>query len=145
MNIVEQLNEYKARIESLASLAGLSEELKTKVSELETEKQGLEASLSEKEALASALTEKVSQLETELTALKADIEKREAEKKASDAKALEIVASLGLKEIPVIKITETDKPTAESIRAKYMAITDPTEKGKFFSENRKAILDGVVE
>ena len=145
MDIVSQIAEYKIKLEALASKAALGEELTVKVEALETEKNTLTASVEEKDAALIALSEKATALETEVAALKADIESREASKLASDEKALEIVASLGLQNIPVITVTESSKPTATNIREKYLAISDPTEKGVFFNENRNAILNGIIE
>jgi len=145
MNITEQLNEYKLKIEALAGKAAQAEDLLAKVAEFEAGKLALEASLTEKDAALIAMNEKATALEAEVATLKAEIAKREEDKKASDEKAMEIVASLGLKEIPVITITETEKPSADAIRQKYMAISDPMEKGKFFNENRNAILNGVID
>lgn len=145
MDIIQQLSEYKAKIESLAALAGQAETAMADLNALTIEKESIAAALVLKESELQAANEKATALESEVATLKSEIETRENEKKASDEKALEIVASLGLKEIPVITITSTDKPTAESIRDKYLAISDPTEKGKFFNENRNAILNGIVD
>jgi len=145
MDILAQLTEYKTKFEALAGKAAQAERFEEEATKILEEKNILAASLVEKDAALLAINEKATALEAEVATLKAEIEKRDADKKASDEKALEIVASLGLKEIPVITVTSTDKPTAESIREKYLAISDPMEKGKFFNENRKAILNGVVE
>lgn len=145
MDILTQLAEYKTKIEALAGKAAQAETLLAEMESLKAEHETIKADFEAGKVAATLLNEKVTALESENETLKAEISKREEDKKASDEKALEIVASLGLKEIPVITITESNKPTAESIRAKYMAISDPTEKGKFFNENRNAILNGIIE
>lgn len=145
MDILTTLNEYKSKIESLAGKAAQFEDLNTQFAALASEKETLANTLTEKEGVILSLGEKVTALESEVVSLKADIDNREASKKASDERAMEIVASLGLKEIPILTITETDKPSADAIRQKYMAISDPVEKGKYFNENRNAILNGVLD
>ncbi len=145
MNIIETINEYKSKIEALAGKAAQAETALASLDSITSEKEALTVALVAKETALQEANEKTVTLENEVNALKADIEKRENDKKASDEKALEIVASLGLQNIPVITITESSKPTAESIQAKYLAISDSIEKGKFFAENKNAILNGIIE
>jgi predicted nuclease with TOPRIM domain len=144
MDILSQVEEYRSKIESLAGIAAQAE---TALAELETikgEKEALTLAVDKVSSENAELKEKILQLEGENEGLKADISKREEDKKASDEKALEIVASLGLKEIPVITITESNKPTAESIRAKYASL-EGKEKAIFFKENQKALISGIVD
>lgn len=144
MDIIAQLTEYKTKIETLAGKAAQAENAIAEVESLKAEKESFAGALVAKETALQEATDKVTALEAEVIALKADIDAREANKKASDERALEIVASLGLKEIPVITITETDKPTAESIRNKYLSLTGK-EKAVFFKENQKALISGIVD
>lgn len=144
MDIVSQLSEYKASIEALSGKAAQADIALAEVETLKAEKESLSAALVAKETAYSEEAGKVASLEAEIVALKADVDQREADKKACDEKALEIVASLGLKEIPVITITESDKPSAESIRAKYASLSG-REQAVFYAENKKALISGVVE
>ena len=145
MDIISQLAEYKSKIEALSTLAAQAETFETELTSLKADKETFASALEAKETALKEESDKAIALAAEVETLKASIADMEANKKASDERALEICANLGLKEIPVITITSTDKPTAQNIREKYMAISDPTEKGVFFNENRKAILNGIVE
>lgn len=143
MNIIDTLAEYKGKIEALAGKAAQAETALADLETLKTDKDAMAEVLVAKESELNEQTEKANLLAAEVETLKAEIAKREEDKKASDEKALEIVAALGLKEIPVITVTESTKPTAEQIREKYLAISDPVEKGKFFNEHRNVILNGM--
>lgn len=144
MNLISQLTEYKEKVEALAAKAALSDSLAIKASKEEEKNNELSKQIQEKEDELEALKKRLEELEEEKEEIKKSLVSAEEEKQEANAKALEIVASLGLKNIPVITVTETEKPTAESIRAKYLAISDSAEKGKYFAENREAILNGHI-
>lgn len=144
MNITAQIEEYKAKIEALASKAALADSLQEKLSALEVEKESFNASIVEKDSLIESLNTEKDADKQAIAELTAKIEGMEAEKKASDEKALEIVASLGLTNIPVITVIETDKPSADQIRQKYLAISDSIERAKFYAENKEVILNGTL-
>jgi predicted ribonuclease YlaK len=145
MDIIQELKEYKSKVEALAAKAAEADSALEQVESLQTEKTALTDAIVLKETALNDAAVKIAELEASVADLNAEIIKRDEEKKASDEKALEIVANLGLKDIPVITVTSTAKPTAEQIRSQYLAITDPLEKGRFFAENRNTILNGVVE
>lgn len=144
MNIIEQVNEYKAKVEALAGKAAQAETAIADLEAVKAEKQSITEALVSKEAELTEVQTKVAELENEVTALKADIQKREDEKKAADEKALEIVANLGLKEIPVVTITETNKPSADQIRKHYGSL-EGKEKAEYYEQNKKALLTGIVD
>jgi hypothetical protein len=88
-----------------------------------------------------ALKAKVTELEPKAKAYDeatAEIARLEAEKQTAETKAAAQVASLGF-----TPESERDLPQAENdkgdILARYMAITDPVESGKFYKENQAAI------
>lgn len=144
MNLTEQIKEYKEKVEALATKAALADQLQEQLNTLTEEKSAADIALTEKIASFNEELKKAAELSDEVANLKAEIERMNAEKKAADEKALEIVAGLGLNQIPVVTITNTEKPSAEQIRAKYLAISDSVEKAKFYAENRSAILNGVT-
>lgn len=145
MNLVEQLTEYKATIDSLTAKAVLTDSLTEKLTALEADHSAL---LTEKESLV-AEKEKLAvdngALISEVASLKETIEKMDADRKTSEAKALEIVGSLGLSALPVVDVAKIEKVSAAAIQEKYLSISDPNEKGRFFAENRSAILHGYLE
>ena len=144
-NLVEQLTEYKATIDSLSAKAVLSDSLTEQLTAVEAERSAL---LTEKETLLAdkeTLATENGTLISEVASLKETIAKMEEDRKTADAKALEIVGSLGLSALPVVDIPKIEKVSADVIRQKYMSIEDPVEKGKFYAENRFAILNGYLE
>jgi hypothetical protein len=145
MNLVEQLSEYKSTIDSLSAKAVLSDRLNEKLTALEADHSALlaqkETLVADKEKLAVAN----GQLIGEVASLKETIAKMDEDRKTADAKALEIVGSLGLSALPVVDIPKIEKASAKAIQDKYLSIEDPVEKGHYFNANRSAILTGYVE
>ena len=144
-NLIDQLETYKATIDSLTAKAVMTDSLTEKLTALEADHSAL---LTEKESLVSE-KEKLAvdngALMSEVATLKETIATMDSDRKSADAKALEIVGSLGLSALPVVDVAKIEKVSAAAIQEKYMSISDPNEKGKFFAENRFAILHGYLE
>jgi uncharacterized phage infection (PIP) family protein YhgE len=143
--LIEQLTEYKATIDTLSAKAVMADSLTEKLTALEAEHSAL---ITEKETLTTdkeALAKDNGILIVEVASLKETIAKMEEDRKTADAKALEIVGSLGLSQLPVVDVAKIEKVSAEAIRQKYLSIEDSVEKGRFFAENRNAIVNGYLE
>jgi ATP-dependent Clp endopeptidase proteolytic subunit ClpP len=127
------------------------EQLQARVTELEgqlTEAQGKHtaaaAQAQTNHAKVTDLTAQIGTLTTERDTALNEVKQLKETAKTAEARALEIVAGLGVQ--PVDKDKEGEKGEAltgaEAILAKYEAIEDADERTAFFAKNKTAIYDG---
>lgn len=143
MDILAQLTEYKEKFESLQAQATQGNEALAIVAGLQEEKEKLSAELVEKDGILAAIGTKQAEVLAENESLKATIQAMQAEKMDSEAKAMEIVASIGMKEMPVIASPEAQesKPMSrnEALEA-FSKITDTKAKGEFYKANQALLI-----
>lgn len=144
MNLLKSLEDSKAQIASLSEKAALHDALATKAAEQAEEITKLNGHINTQATLIEEKTKAVDESLSTIEALKAEIVALKDNQKAADEVALDIVASLGMKEAPKVEAVTTAK-TAEDLRKEFMAMTDPNEKGKFYAEHKNALLNGFID
>jgi len=143
-DLISEINEYKNKVEALAGKAALAEQLQENLLAFESVKAELTEQLTIKETAINQLAAEKANVETELNTVKAELETLKAEQKASHEKAQEMIAQMGLKEIPVMVVNETSKPSADSIRKQYASLSGKAA-AEFYAANKRAILFGDAE
>jgi len=119
-------------------------------SELESAKldlQAAQAALTTAENKVAELTEKVTstfavntELADKLAASEARVKELEAERATAGKEAARMIASVGQPPIVIEQTQTIGTTTEENFAAKYRAIKDPTEKGKFWEANKDRIV-----
>lgn len=140
-NLREMVDDYRKQVEALALQAAELPSLKEKLSALEIERTQLSNDLTSVKASLKATEDDRETIKAALEEANGKVAILEAEKKTSEDKALELLAGLGIATAPSIE-AESEQMSAEAIRKKYLAITDPVEKGKFYAEHKDTILNG---
>jgi len=140
-NLREIAEEYKGQVEALAKQAAEVPSLREKIAAFEAEKLNLTNDLETlKASLVSSETEKET-FKAQLAEAQTKITAMQAEAASTDEKALELIAGLGIIKAPEVE-PEQEGDSAEAIRSKYLAISDPVEKGKFYEQNKEIIMNG---
>ena len=142
-NILDQVAEYKARIDALATKAASADSATAELATIKAELEAQTLAANEATAALATMAAGADVLKSEIEALKADISGREDAAQASDEKAREIIAGMGLKEVPVVTVAESTENTFQQICDKYASLAG-REKATYYAEHRKSFAAGAL-
>lgn len=133
--------ELAASKQSVESLTAELETIKAELADTTQVVAELNTQLAAAEADQNIVIEENTDLEAEVEQLKTDGETTAEENESAERKAATIIAAVGINPVSATEDTAKKEATSDDARAEFYSITDPVERGNFYNQNRKLILN----
>lgn len=139
MDILSELEQLKA---DYASAQALIEQAKASNTALETIVAEKDEDISKARKAVVEAQAALADKDIALATLQAQFEELKASQKSAQERAIDMVASQGVKPVKVdVKAQESPKMTQAEALAKYAAITNSKERGAFYAAHRDILFD----
>lgn len=138
MDILKELDSLKA---DYAAAQTLLDEAKASSETLATQLAEKESTLAAKVASIENLVATVASKDKFISDLRAELSALQAKEKSAEAKAVEIVANVGIKPIEA-GVSAGISLTKAEVKAAYLAIKDPVERATYYFAHKAELYDG---